>query len=597
MCLLMIKPSGVVYDHAFIVKAIEYGIKGNRDGIGGAVRKHSSNTLKLNKGFFQQSKEEFYKWLKECDIQENDELMVHLRYSTHGQKTVYNQHPYILGEVSTLNKQTGLSELTLQDDNVKSGVFAHNGVFDTYEYYDANLSDTYNWGLTHFRQEGKIEVLRKFPTTILSTKQIRASLQFEKVCFMFPDVKMVTNGSFLKDRGYLFSNGGYKSYLEDRGGSSSKKNFSELVGYGESGFDDETRDSEQPRFDFQGCGVGFNLSTQGRFPFERDDDTNLSDEDRAYVKWLEDKSGFRKPVIKSEDIQDAIIVEDEPKDEVLVEIIGKTQNNQVKKVVNSSFMYELYLPKNEPKIIKVLPAGPVASSRTDYFNKKYRSKKVKLGPLDKVIKVKSKEDIDFNIKYAVPADFSLPIKITQENRKNFIVASIYEETVGNTVFDAGSIFTVALVDIDKVCLRGLSFGVTDDSDYNEYLKRTHDEIGNNFKIRPKQSCINIYRDYMKLVATFGAEMSKNKAKILRNLAFTIDSQHKTDMRSKGLIVDRNYTFVKVLYNGTALLEFFNNFVKEVLEIQSEAKENSRKQSSLFNPPYENVDNHKANILV
>jgi len=173
----------------------------------------------------------------------------------------------------------------------------------------------------------------------------------------------------------------------------------------------------------------------------------------------------------------------------------------------------------------------------------------------------------------------------------------FHRSVGNTVFDAGSIFTVALVDIDKVCLRGLSFGVTDDSDYNEYLKRTHDEIGNNFKIRPKQSCINIYRDYMKLVATFGAEMSKNKSKTLRTLAFTIDSQHKTDIKSKGIIVDRNYNFAKAYYNGTALLEFFNNFVKEVLEIQKEAKENTRKQSSLLNPTYEKLDNHKANILV
>ena len=37
MCLLMMKPSGVVYNHELSLRAIESGLVTNKDGIGGAV--------------------------------------------------------------------------------------------------------------------------------------------------------------------------------------------------------------------------------------------------------------------------------------------------------------------------------------------------------------------------------------------------------------------------------------------------------------------------------------------------------------------------------------------------------------------------------
>ena len=56
MCLLMMKPSGVVYNHELLLRAIESGLVTNKDGIGGAVRKSSSNILRMNKGHFNHSK-------------------------------------------------------------------------------------------------------------------------------------------------------------------------------------------------------------------------------------------------------------------------------------------------------------------------------------------------------------------------------------------------------------------------------------------------------------------------------------------------------------------------------------------------------------
>jgi predicted glutamine amidotransferase len=155
------KPSGVAYDHKFMLSAIESGIVTNRDGIGGAVRKSSSNILRMNKGYYNNSKEAFYKWLKNQDIQPEDEVLVHLRWGTNGSKTIYNQHPYILGEKSTLNNFGVVSELTVDDDDVQTGVFAHNGIFsgNEYEAFDMNLSDTYNWGLSYFRTDKQIQAL------------------------------------------------------------------------------------------------------------------------------------------------------------------------------------------------------------------------------------------------------------------------------------------------------------------------------------------------------------------------------------------------------------------------------------------------------
>ena len=54
----MMKPSGVVYNHELLLRAIESGLVTNKDGIGGAVRKSSSNILRMNKGHFNHSKNE-----------------------------------------------------------------------------------------------------------------------------------------------------------------------------------------------------------------------------------------------------------------------------------------------------------------------------------------------------------------------------------------------------------------------------------------------------------------------------------------------------------------------------------------------------------
>lgn len=219
MCLLILKPSGIVYDHNFIKWSVNNGISFNRDGIGGAVRKQLSNTLMMNKGFFNNNVEYFYEWLLRADIKPEDELMIHLRQGTAGQKSTYNQHPYILGEDSTLNMMKE-AVLTLESDNVETGVFAHNGIFwrDTYYDFDTKLSDSYNWAQTNFGTKSEINQLKTDPN-ILKTGTIASEIIGQKVCFMFPDREMIREGNFISDRGVLFSNQGYKNgNYNDRGG-------------------------------------------------------------------------------------------------------------------------------------------------------------------------------------------------------------------------------------------------------------------------------------------------------------------------------------------------------------------------------------------
>ena len=577
MCLLMMKPSGVGYDHKFMLSAIESGIVTNRDGIGGAVRKSSSNILRMNKGHFNHSKEDFYKWLKNQDIQPEDEVLVHLRWGTNGSKTIYNQHPYILGEKSTLNNFGVVSELTVDDDDVQTGVFAHNGIFsgNEYEAFDMNLSDTYNWGLSYFRTDKQIQALKNAPHALISTNStLSSSLQGEKVCFMFPDRDMIILGNFIDDQGYLFSNSGYKSYIEDRGGSSTRRsdfnlNTNKFLNVFDGDDDDDNGYSEGPSF----CGIntGFNL-------LDRQTNHNFESEDeRLYNDFLERTSVDTK-------------VEEE------IEVITELQVASVRKLVNSSFEYELKLPKIETKVIPLNNN----SSKSAYYNNKYnKNNKLKLGPLDKVINVTSKDNASLDSKYAIVADFSLPITLTNENCKHFTLVNIQEETRGNLIFPNNTQFTVGSVTLDNVHLRGIILGESDisDNDYTEYLIKTHDQIGNNFKIRPKHSMIPVYRDYMKLVERFGTDISLNKSKTLKNLTFSIETNINKEKSTKGFATDKMYNFVKEHYNGVALIEFYNNFVKHILDTKAAKKQNLVTfENSLFDEPYSLIDNHGSRIM-
>jgi len=579
MCLLMMKPSGVAYDHKFMLSAIESGIVTNRDGIGGAVRKSSSHILRMSKGHYNHSKQDFYRWLKSQDIQAEDEVLVHLRWGTNGSRTIYNQHPYILGEKSTMSRIGIVSELTTEDDDVKTGIFAHNGIFSGYEYecFDEGLSDTYNWGLSYFRSDKQIEALKNAPHALIATNLTLAnSLKGEKVCFMFPDREMIILGTFINDEGYLFSNSGYKSYTEDRGGSSNRGSESNLL---RNKFHNlvDIEDEEEENFpSFCGINTGFNLSDQ-QTNFNLGSET---DDEKLFNDWLERTS---------------INTDSEPVVEEL-EIISKAQVAVVRKLVNSSFEYELKLPKIE---VKVIPIGR-HSNKAEYFNTKYNKRhNLNLGPLDKVIKVTSKDDVALNSKYAIAADFSLPIKLTNENCKHFTLVNIQEEARNNLIFPPDTQFTVGTVTLDNVYIRGTIYGESNisDDDYTEYVIRTHDQIGNNFKIRPKHSMIPVYRDYMKLVERFGIEISLNKSKTLKNLTFSIQTQVNKEKSLKGYATDKAYNFVKNHYNGIALVEFYNNFVKDILDAKANKKLNlAGPKESLFDEPYTLIDNHLARIM-
>jgi hypothetical protein len=224
MCLLIIKPSNVEYDHDFIVWSINNGMSFNRDGVGGAVRKQLTNTLMMNKGFFNNNIQYFINWLKDCKIAPEDELMIHLRQGTAGSVNMYNSHPYILGEdsVPASASLANISYLTVDSDSIDTGVFAHNGIFSYNSYVedDHTLSDTYNWGMTHFGNLTSIEKLKKEGLDYLnSTSELEKSLAYQKVCFMFPDRELIRKGNFISDRGVLFSNQGYKNgNYNDRGG-------------------------------------------------------------------------------------------------------------------------------------------------------------------------------------------------------------------------------------------------------------------------------------------------------------------------------------------------------------------------------------------
>lgn len=211
MCLISAAPKGVKKDKDKLKGFIEQGMSSNTDGSGYAVKK--KGILYLEKGF--RNPDDLLKSIVDKKLTIDDELIIHHRIGTSGEKNDINMHPFLVTDDTDLLQTTKMLDC-------KVPIMAHNGVFSSFTDRSSRFSDTF-----HFIQKAMfipefLQLLKRDQE--LFKNQFKNVIIGQKLAFLFPDHPMILLGNFVEDEGFFHSNGGYKKYVYDSGGSSSFRN-------------------------------------------------------------------------------------------------------------------------------------------------------------------------------------------------------------------------------------------------------------------------------------------------------------------------------------------------------------------------------------
>jgi len=194
MCIVIAKEAGVPFSQDELESAVNCAVKRNSHGSGYALKRAGSSEIKVAKGFLYS--EVLLEHIADLDVQDGDELMVHLRYATAGKKGTLGCHPYVVSEDD---------EVIQQDDAIitDNPVFSHNGTFYDFIERTSDFSDTYNLGKEFLAKEGVIESLILIRDT--SPDVFKSIITFNKLAIMFPDADkpMELFGEFITTSGYF----------------------------------------------------------------------------------------------------------------------------------------------------------------------------------------------------------------------------------------------------------------------------------------------------------------------------------------------------------------------------------------------------------
>lgn len=206
MCIIIVAPSGTDKKSTFLSEAIEEGLRCNSSGgFGFAVKQPKKSVIILRKGFFNTIA--LNQALEEINPTTEDLLIIHGRIPTAGKTDQANTHPFILSEDVKVATQLSL-------DNLKRPVVFHNGGFADYRYNNCDYSDTCNITTELFAFPTVTELIKTQPKTFEKVFQGAITTNgWNKLAFMFPDmIEPILLGNFEQEKGYFFSNDGYKSY-------------------------------------------------------------------------------------------------------------------------------------------------------------------------------------------------------------------------------------------------------------------------------------------------------------------------------------------------------------------------------------------------
>lgn len=209
MCVISVLPKGTEKHTKQVENFIESGFWSNTQGSGFMWKRNGQNKIGISKGYF--SLDALQKAYKDMKFNEDDEVVVHHRIGTSGNKDSFNTHPfYIHKDINTCVKTDGFEKLP---------ALCHNGVFSYSKigkYMTTGYSDTVAFANKVMTMPGLLELLKDNTETFKAVMD--DIIDTDKVAYLFPDRDLIMIGSFIADNGYYHSNMGYKRYTHNVGG-------------------------------------------------------------------------------------------------------------------------------------------------------------------------------------------------------------------------------------------------------------------------------------------------------------------------------------------------------------------------------------------
>jgi len=213
MCLISVVPKGIKKDIDLIKGFIENGMSGNSDGSGFMYKRNGTTIIGLEKGFRDPIL--MVSAIKALKLKLEDELVIHHRTGTSGERNDVNMHPfYVSADDNIINTIHGKYNIP---------AMAHNGVFSEFTDRTSKYNDTWHFVNSFIALPQITDMVANH--TELFKKVFRSLLIGEKLAFLFPNSDLVMTGIFTEDDGCFHSNSGYKTIVYDYGGQGHHRSF------------------------------------------------------------------------------------------------------------------------------------------------------------------------------------------------------------------------------------------------------------------------------------------------------------------------------------------------------------------------------------
>lgn len=194
MCLIIMSPSGGNKKSEFLKNVIIEASELNSDGAGFAIKKADTGQVIFSKGYFVINT--LLEDIENLDVQDNDELVVHVRIGNRGEVNTELCHPFFIDKEEE-------NILKLQDDDVKGSIMFHNGTFFGMGTTNSKHSDTFHFIQDILSEEGVMDLVKINPLIfeIIADRIISPS----RVLIMSNDANTIKFGKWYEEEGILFS--------------------------------------------------------------------------------------------------------------------------------------------------------------------------------------------------------------------------------------------------------------------------------------------------------------------------------------------------------------------------------------------------------
>ena len=208
MCLVSVLPKGTEKLSKEVESFVDKGITTNDHGSGIMWKKNGTKFVNIKKGL--NSFDAIMEAIEKSKVTVDDELVIHHRIGTCGEKTALNTHPFLVSPDKTIMENTS--------GKFQLPAMAHNGIFHAFTNKNSRYNDTFHFVNEFLALPGLMTLLKEQPEKF--RQLFSDKIGFNRLAFLFPDRDVLMLGDFVKCNGYFHSNDGFKEYVRDEGGSS-----------------------------------------------------------------------------------------------------------------------------------------------------------------------------------------------------------------------------------------------------------------------------------------------------------------------------------------------------------------------------------------